>query len=363
MYSLFFHRVLTRLDAETAHSLTMRLLRLLCRLPGLLGLVTTVLGRPAPLLRVQAMGLQFASPLGLAAGFDKDAEVFPAMTAFGFGFVEVGTVTGQPQQGNPRPRMARLPQDHALVNRMGFNNHGAAAAAARMKARTGDAVVGSNIGKTKRVPDGSAVDDYIRSARLLAPVSDYLVVNVSSPNTPGLRDLQAVQTLRPLLTAVLRACTTDGSRPPVLVKIAPDLSDDDVDAVADLALELGLDGLIVANTTITRVGLTSGPAEVEAAGGGGLSGRPLKHRSLELLHRLYGRVGERLVLVSVGGVEDADDVYERLAAGATLVQAYTAMVYTGPAFASVINTDLANMLRRDGITAQQLIGRAAPRRD
>ncbi len=360
MYDLLYRHVLCRLDAETAHTLTIRALGLLTRIPGALWLVRRIVGRPDAALEVQTLGLRFPSPLGLAAGFDKDAAVYAAMDAFGFGAVEVGTVTAQPQPGNPRPRMARLPRDRALVNRMGFNNHGATAAAANLRGRRPGAVVGVNIGKTKVVAPEDADADYSASARLLAPLADYMVVNVSSPNTPGLRDLQAVETLRPLLAAVLDACTVDGERPPVLVKIAPDLADADVDAVADLAVELGLDGLIAANTTISRTGLQSDAASVEAAGAGGLSGAPLRARSLELLRRLHDRVGQDLVLVSVGGVEDADDVWERLAAGASLVQTYTGLVYGGPGFVRRINRDLAARLRREGLSdIAALVGRDA----
>lgn len=362
IYRLLFDRVLTRVDAETAHTLTLRVLTFVQRVPLLLVVLRRILGRPDPSLAVTAMGLTFPGPLGLAAGFDKDAEVVEAIAAVGFGFVEVGTVTAQAQPGNPGPRMARLPADRALVNRMGFNNHGAARAAANLRRpRTTRVPVGANIGKTKVVAPDDAPADYAASARLLAPLCDYLVVNVSSPNTPGLRDLQAVATLRPLLQAVLAACDeVTATRPPVLVKIAPDLADADVDAVADLAVELGLDGLIAANTTIAREGLRSADTEVAVAGAGGLSGAPLADRALALLVRLHARVGEDLVLVSVGGIETAEDVWARLAAGATLVQGYTGMVYGGPRWAHRIHRALARRLRASGLRGlDQLIGSGA----
>jgi dihydroorotate dehydrogenase len=278
-----------------------------------------------PALRVRALGLDFPSPLGLAAGFDKEASHVDALSALGFGFVEIGTITARPQPGNPRPRLFRLPADEALVNRMGFNNAGAVAAAARLaRRRDPGVVVGVNIGKTKIAQDAAA--DYRESAALLAPHADYLVINVSSPNTPGLRDLQAVEQLEPIVAAVRDAAPDV----PLLVKIAPDLADADVDAVADLALRAGLDGLIATNTTISRDGLVSSGAEIAAAGAGGVSGAPLAQRSLEVLRRLRARVGEDLVLISVGGVRDGADAAARLAAGATLVQAYTAFVYGGP---------------------------------
>ena len=293
------------------------------------------------------MGLRFPGPLGVAAGFDKNAEAIDGLAALGFSFVEIGTVTGRPQPGNPRPRLFRLVADRAVINRMGFNNEGAEAVAARLAARArrrhSDVVVGVNIGKTKLVDEAGAIADYEASTKALAPYADYLVVNVSSPNTPGLRDLQAVDRLRPLLRAVRvqSDAVTPGRRVPLLVKIAPDLADDDVVAVADLAVELGLDGVVATNTTVSREGLTTPPAEVEAAGPGGLSGAPLRARSLAVLRLLSERAGGRLTLISVGGIETADDIRERLDAGASLVQAYTAFVYAGPAWPARVQAELS----------------------
>jgi dihydroorotate dehydrogenase len=347
MYGLVFSLILRRLPAETVHRMSFAGLRLLGAVPGALPLLRRVLGPRDPALRVRALGLEFPGPLGLAAGFDKEAEAYEALGAFGFGFVEIGTVTARPQPGNPKPRLFRLVRDRAIVNRMGFNNHGARAAAARLR-RHRNVIVGVNIGKTKVVPEAEAVADYVESAEALAALADYLVVNVSSPNTPGLRNLQAVEHLRPLLTAVREAADrVSGRRVPLLVKIAPDLADADVDAVADLALELGLDGIIATNTTISRDGLATDPAEVEAAGAGGLSGAPLKRRSLEVLERLRDRAGDRLVLISVGGIETADDAWQRLRAGATLVQAYTGLIYGGPLWPRAINRGLARRLRAE----------------
>ncbi|MEV5746196.1 quinone-dependent dihydroorotate dehydrogenase [Actinoallomurus sp. NPDC052308] len=345
MYRLVFSLILRRLPAETVHRMSFAALRLLGAVPGALPLLRRALGPRDPALRVRALGLEFPGPLGLAAGFDKDAEAYEALGAFGFGFVEIGTVTARPQPGNPKPRLFRLVRDRAIVNRMGFNNHGARAAAARLRGPR-NVIVGVNIGKTKVVPEDEAVADYVASTEALAALADYLVVNVSSPNTPGLRDLQAVEHLRPLLTAVREAADrVSDRRVPLLVKIAPDLADADVDAVADLALELGLDGIIATNTTISRDGLATDPAEVEAAGGGGLSGAPLKRRSLEVLRRLRDRAGDHLVLISVGGVETADDAWERLRAGATLVQAYTGLIYGGPLWPRTLNRALARRIR------------------
>jgi len=358
MYRLLYRIVLRRVPAETAHRLAFGLIRVfgrVARVPGAAWLLRRWLGPRDPVLRVRALGLEFPGPLGLAAGFDKDARGTRGLAALGFGFVEVGTVTAEAQPGNPRPRMFRLTADRALVNRMGFNNEGAAAAAAalrrsrarRSRAGHGGPVVGVNIGKTKAVPDAEAAADYAASARAVAAVADYVVVNVSSPNTPGLRDLQAAERLRPVLTEVRAALdgAGGGRRVPLLVKIAPDLADADVDAVADLAMELGLDGIIATNTTISRDGLASPAAEVAAAGAGGLSGPPLRDRSLAVLRRLRERAGDRLVLVAAGGIETPDDAWERLRAGATLVQAYTGFVYGGPLWPRQMNAGLAERMR------------------
>jgi dihydroorotate dehydrogenase len=314
-----------------------------------------------PVLRVRALGLDLPSPLGLAAGFDKEGAHADALGLLGFGFVEIGTVTARAQPGNPRPRMFRLPADRALVNRMGFNNAGAAAVAARLGRRGAHPrpALGVNLGKTKLTASEDAADDYRATARQLAPHADYLVINVSSPNTPGLRDLQAVERLAELVAAV-RAAIGD-ARPglPLLVKIAPDLDDDDIDAIVDLALATGLDGLVATNTTVARDGLRSAPERVAAAGAGGLSGAPLKPRSLEVLRRLRARAGDRLVLISVGGVETARDVYDRLAAGATLVQAYSGFVYGGPGWPRRVNRDLVRLLRAGGWGSAGELSRAA----
>lgn len=345
MYRLLFSHVIARVPAEPVHNASIWALRLVQAVPGLAPLLRRVLATRDPALTVKALGLEFPGPLGLAAGFDKDAQAYEALGAFGFGHVEIGTVTGQAQPGNPGPRLFRLIRDRAIINRMGFNNQGSEVAAARLRGRaSGGVILGVNIGKTKVVPEDEAAADYVASTERLAQYADYLVVNVSSPNTPGLRNLQAVEPLRPLLTAVREAADRAGARRvPLLVKIAPDLADQDIDAVAGLALELGLDGIIATNTTIGREGLHSDPAL--AGETGGLSGAPLKQRSLEVLRRLHARVGDRLVLISVGGIEDADDVWERVRAGATLVQGYTGMIYGGPLWPYKLHRDLGRRLR------------------
>ena len=296
-------------------------------------------------IALMVLGFVIFWPLGLAAGFDKNAVGIDALAALGFGHVEVGTVTGEPQPGNPRPRLFRLIPDRAVVNRMGFNNHGADAAHWRLlklRRRTKRAVIGVNIGKSRVVDVDDAIPDYLASARLLAPHADYLAVNVSSPNTPGLRGLQELDKLEPLLEAVRSAAAQ--SKPggvPVLVKIAPDLTDDEVRRIAELVVRLKLDGIIATNTTLSREGLRTAPAVVEAAGAGGLSGPPLAARAVEVLRLLRTSVPPELCVISAGGVESGADVAARLAAGATLVQGYTAFLYRGPFWARSINRDLA----------------------
>jgi dihydroorotate dehydrogenase len=298
-------------------------------------------------------GVHFAGPLGLAAGFDKDGRGLRTWGALGFGYAEVGTVTAQAQPGNPPPRMFRLPDDRALLNRMGFNNHGAGELAIQLARQVPDVPIGVNIGKTKTTAPEAAVHDYAESARLLGPLASFLVVNVSSPNTPGLRDLQAVESLRPILRAVRAQTTT-----PVLVKIAPDLSDQDVDEIADLAIELGLAGIVATNTTVSRDGLAT--PGVDELGAGGISGPPVARRSAEVLRRLYRRVGDRLVLISVGGIEDADDAWDRITSGATLLQGYTGFVYGGGLWAKRIHDGVARRLHEGGFSSlADAVGSAA----
>ena len=340
MYRLLFSLVLSRMDPERAHGLAFGVIRALPTLG--FGRLVARFTRPDPRLAVTALGLRFASPFGLAAGFDKEGTGIRGFGQLGFGHVEVGTITAQAQPGNPRPRLFRLVADRAVINRMGFNNHGAAAAStviAKAAKRTDRPVIGINIGKSRVVDVDAATDDYLVSATALAPLADYLVVNVSSPNTPGLRGLQELEKLSPLLEAV-KAAAGDT---PVLVKIAPDLSDAEVGTIAQLAVDR-VDGIIATNTTLSRQGLRTDPSVVGAAGAGGLSGAPLAARSIELLRLIRTIVPEEFCVISVGGVETADDVRLRLAAGATLVQGYTAFLYVGPLWARSINRGLAKAL-------------------
>jgi dihydroorotate dehydrogenase len=363
MYRFFYWLVLSRLPVEGTHRVSFALLRAVTAVPGVRALMHRLLAPRDPALRVKVFGRDIPGPLGLAAGFDKEAKGVPALLALGFGFVEVGTVTAEAQPGNPKPRMFRLTKDRALINRLGFNNGGCAEAAQRLAHRDAIGTVGINIGKTKRVAEADALADYETSAKALAPLADYLVVNVSSPNTPGLRDLQSVEKLRPLLAGVRAACDLASPlrRVPLLVKIAPDLADADVDAIADLALELGLDGIIATNTTIARTGLATPDSVVTAIGNGGLSGAPLKARSLEVLRRLRARVGTKLVLIAVGGIETADDAWDRIRAGATLVQAYTGFIYGGPLWPRQLQRGLAAKVRAAGLSSiADAIGADAP---
>ncbi len=351
-YRLVFDRMLTRTDPEQAHHLAFRAIRAAGPvLASRAGARLRTAGRGDLDTPVVAMGLTFPNRLGLAAGFDKNAVGIDALAGLGFGHVEIGTVTGEPQPGNPKRRLFRLPDDRAVVNRMGVNHDGAEAVADRLRRRaallaakdrgnTRLPVLGVNIGKTKLVPDDdltAVIADYEKSTRHLAGLADYLVVNVSSPNTPGLRNLQSVEKLQPILDAVRRtAGQVSSTHVPLLVKIAPDLADEDIDAVADMAVAIGLDGVIATNTTVARDGLRSNADVVAGIGAGGLSGAPLRDRSLAVLQRLEHRVAGRVALVSVGGITTAADAAARLAAGAVLVQGYTAFVYEGPMWPTTV---------------------------
>ena len=331
LYKFIFDVFFRRADPEAAHHLGMFVIRLL----GATSISSLFKVRSAQ--RVDAMGLKFDSVFGLAAGFDKNAHAVKALGDLGFSHVEIGTVTAIAQSGNDKPRLFRLIEDRALINRMGFNNDGAEKIAARLaktRQRYGSnlPIIGINIGKSRVVEVDDAVDDYRKSARMLAGLADYLAVNVSSPNTPGLRSLQTVKALRPILEAVI----DESLQKPVLVKIAPDLEDKEIVAVAKLAKELKLAGVIATNTTISRDGLKASATDVAAMGAGGLSGAPLKQRALQVLDLLRANLGSEFVIVSVGGVETAQDVRERVTHGANLVQGYTGFVYEGPLWARKI---------------------------
>ena len=333
VYSLL-RPALFQLDAERAHRLALAALRLAPHRPP----------PPSTTLAVQVAGIVFPNPLGLAAGFDKDAQAPDAMLGLGFGFVEVGSITPLPQPGNPRPRLFRLPADHAVINRMGFNNQGAAAAADRLRARSGrPGVIGVNIGANKDSAD--RIGDYAMMSRQMAPLATYLAVNISSPNTPGLRALQDEAALTALLDAVLAARGHAG--PPVFLKVAPDLEPSDIDAITRIAIDKRLGALIVANTTISRPPLRS----AHAGEAGGLSGAPLRGLAQQRLADFREASGGAIALVGVGGIATAADAWARIRAGASLVQLYSAMVYAGPGIARRITRELDTLMRRDGFSS------------
>jgi dihydroorotate dehydrogenase len=332
LYRVLFNLFFKPLDAETSHKIVDTGLQLASKIG--------ILRAGKRIKNVAVMGLKLENRLGLGAGFDKNAKLVRPLHALGFGHVEVGTVTFHAQPGNPKPRSFRIPEYDALINRMGFNNDGAAVISKRLaklrKDHSNLPVIGVNIGKSKITELEDAVSDYQYSAKVLAPLADYIAVNVSSPNTPGLRLLQAIDQLEPILTAV----QAEALGKPVLVKIAPDLADEDVIAVAALATKLSLAGVIATNTTISRSDLSTPTEDVEAMGAGGLSGPVLKARSIEVLNLLRANLPSGVAIVSVGGVFSAFDVSERLELGASLVQGYTGFVYEGPLWARKINRGL-----------------------
>ncbi|MDB5366600.1 MAG: pyrD [Rhodospirillales bacterium] len=328
--------LLHALDPEAAHRLTIRALQS--------GLVPAASKADPPSLRIRVLGLDLPNPVGMAAGFDKNGEAIEGLLRLGFGFVEIGSVTPLPQPGNPKPRLFRVPQARAVINRLGFNNDGLDAAAARLAARRGTGVLGANLGKNKDQTD--AVADYVAGAARLSPLADYLVINVSSPNTPGLRELQHAP-----LAELVRAVREARVRPvPLLVKIAPDLAGREIAAVVEAALGGGADGLIVSNTTLERP--SSIPAEL-AREAGGLSGKPLFARSTEMLRQVRRIAGPTVPLIGVGGVASGEDAYAKIRAGASLVQLYTALIYEGPSLVARIKRELAELLARDGIAQIQ----------
>jgi len=334
------------LDPETAHGLAIRALQ-----AGLVPRPTTF---ESPALEQSVWGLPFTNPVGLAAGFDKNAQVVDLMLKQGFGFAEIGSVTPRPQAGNPRPRLFRLPSDKAVINRMGLNNDGIEAVASRLEARARKGIVGVNLGKNKDTEE--AISDYREGMLRLAPLADYLVINVSSPNTPGLRALQGREPLQALLEAVLQARREVAAEnpPPLLLKIAPDLGDEDKSDIAQVALATGIDGMIATNTTIERPQSLSDANTRES---GGLSGQPLFEPSTRVLSEMYKLTAGKIPLIGVGGIASGADAYAKIRAGATLVQFYSAMVYHGPARVQIIKRDLAGLLAADGFSrVSQAIG-------
>ncbi len=330
MFRLAIRPILFLFQPETAHHLAVAGLRLLCLIPGMSWLLHRRYSVRSASLLVEKKGLRFPNPVGLAAGFDKNATLFPTFRFLGFGFIEVGTVTPKPQPGNPKPRLFRLPADEALINRMGFNNDGVDEFAERLKRRPPGIIIGANIGKNKATPDEQAVNDYLICFQKLYDLADYFAVNVSSPNTPGLRALQDKEPLRIILTALLEERKKRAQVKPILLKIAPDLNDAQLSDVAEIVQETGIDGVIATNTTISRDGLVTPPHTVERIGAGGLSGWPLKAKSTRIVSLMRQKLGDSYLIIGCGGIERAEDALEKLKAGADLVQIYTGFIYRGP---------------------------------
>lgn len=325
---------------EDAHHFTFDLTKLTFNLPVAKSIVKAAFQLDDPKLEREVFGLKFKNPVGLAAGFDKDAKLIDEMAMLGFGFIEIGTLTPKPQDGNPLPRLFRLPQDEALINRMGFNNGGVLNAVERLKKRKSDVIVGGNIGKNKVTPNENAVDDYLICLEALHPYVDYFVVNVSSPNTPNLRDLQEKEPLKQLLQAVKNANDQKEKPKPILLKIAPDLTDGQLDDIVEIVLETKIDGVIATNTTIDRSQLSTDPAEVKAIGAGGVSGKVLGKRSTDVIRYLSQKSNKAFPIIGVGGIFSAEDAIEKLEAGASLVQVYSGMIYEGPGLIKKIKKGL-----------------------
>jgi len=337
MYKLFIRPVLFLFDPEKIHAFTFRFLHLVAVVPGLKELIRIIHKVQDPRLEKVVFGIRFKNPVGLAAGFDKDAKLIDALPAFGFGFIEIGTLTPKGQPGNEKPRLFRLREDGAIINRMGFNNEGVLAAVARLKRKKVDVVVGGNIGKNKTTPNEVAFEDYNYCFEALYPFVDYFVVNVSSPNTPGLRQLQEKEPLKKLLLHVRGLSQAKEKPKPVLLKIAPDLSVEQLDDVIDVLKETKLEGVIATNTTLAREGLNTTAERLNQIGAGGLSGKPLAKKSTEIISYLRKSLGAGFPIVGVGGIMSPQDAIEKLRAGADLVQVYTGFIYEGPGLVKAIN--------------------------
>ena len=335
-----------RLNPETAHGLAFALGGLAQRVPGLMPALQSALGKPDPLQARTVMGLRFTSPVGLAAGLDKGAQLLPLWKALGFGYVEIGTVTPRPQPGNPKPRLFRLPEEHLILNRMGFNSEGVEVVARRLKHRPSGLIVGGNLGKNKLTPEESALDDYRAAYRAIAPLVDYVALNISSPNTPGLRNLQAPEALKPLLEGMLALRKELGlERQPLLVKLAPDLPFEALDATVDAVVASGVSGIIATNTTLDRAIVSEqNRARIETLGPGGLSGRGIRIKAREVHRRILKRLPESMAFMAGGGLGSGEDVALALQDGADLVQIYSAFIFEGPTLISRINHELNELI-------------------
>ncbi|NRB49782.1 MAG: quinone-dependent dihydroorotate dehydrogenase [Saprospiraceae bacterium] len=341
MYKNILKPFLFQMAPEKAHHLTVALLKLVLSIPVINQIFRSAYRLEDSTLNRELMGLQFKNPVGLAAGFDKDGKYFRPMTALGFGFIEVGTVTPKGQAGNPQPRLFRLPQDEALINRMGFNNEGVEALVSRLQAgKPKGVIIGGNIGKNKLTPNEEATSDYTKCFEALFPYVDYFVVNVSSPNTPNLRDLQEKEPLTALLSTLQKLNQAKDNPKPILLKIAPDLTDGQLDDIVDIVGDTGIQGLIATNTTISRANLHTTDQELEKIGAGGLSGQPVKGRATEVIRYLRKKLPAEAVIIGVGGIQSAADALEKIEAGADLVQIYTGLIYEGPSLIKQINQQL-----------------------
>ncbi|MBL7851779.1 MAG: quinone-dependent dihydroorotate dehydrogenase [Cyclobacteriaceae bacterium] len=337
MYKVLIRPLLFMLNPERAHHFTFSLLQDIAAIPGMKTLLRRLFTFHHPSLERKVLGLTFPNPVGLAAGFDKDARLIDELSCFGFGFIEIGTLTPKGQPGNEKPRLFRLPDDQALINRMGFNNEGVEAAVVRLKRRSSNVIVGGNIGKNKVTLNEQADEDYVACLEALYPYVDYFVVNVSSPNTPGLRALQEKEPLRKLMERVVTLTRAKDKTKPVLLKIAPDLTKEQLDDVIDILRSTGTAGVIATNTTVSREGLQSPASTVQAIGAGGLSGKPVRERSTDVIAYLREKLGPGYPIIGVGGIMNPEDAIEKLKAGADLVQVYTGFVYEGPGFVRRIN--------------------------
>jgi dihydroorotate dehydrogenase len=340
MYKSLIRPLLFSVDAEKIHHLVFKVLKNVSRIPRSKETLRRLFNLDSPALERVLFGVRFPNPVGLAAGFDKDARLIDELGALGFGFIEIGTLTPKAQAGNELPRLFRLPQDKALINRMGFNNEGVLAAVQRLKNKKSPVVVGGNIGKNKTTPNEQALEDYGYCVNALHPYVDYFVVNVSSPNTPGLRELQEKEPLKKLLHHVKQLAVSKPEPKPVLLKIAPDLTDEQLDDIVGILKETGIDGVIATNTTISREGLNTMKEEVDKIGPGGLSGKPLRQRSTEVIRYLRNKLGPTFPIIGVGGIMTPDDAVEKMKAGANLVQIYTGFIYEGPSFVKRINAKI-----------------------
>ncbi len=340
MYKSLIRPLLFLLPPESAHHFTFSTLKLLLSIPGLKQIFRSLYVFESSELERELFGIKFKNPVGLAAGFDKDAKMIDELTCLGFGFIEIGTVTPLKQPGNEKPRLFRLPEDNSLINRMGFNNEGVQNAIGRLKNRSSQIIVGGNIGKNKVTPNSEAINDYIKCFEELFDYVDYFVVNISSPNTPNLRELQEKEPLKKLLKTLLSRNQEKEKPKPLLLKIAPDLSHKQLDDIIEISLELKLDGLIATNTTIGREGLKTGKERIDMFGYGGLSGRALTSKSTEVISYLSKRLNDEVPIIGVGGIFSPSDAIEKLQAGASLVQVYTGLIYEGPGLVKKINKAL-----------------------